>query len=100
MEGTVKKRSSLATAGLVLGIIALVFSVIPIIRFVSYPFGILGIVFGLVCLITKKSKVTAIIALVLGILSIIVTVKMQQATINAVDKALNEVSENLEDCYW
>ena len=79
------KKNGLATAGLVLGIIACVFVLIQAILGVSvagliatilsvfaWPFAILAIVFGIIGAIgDKPKKTTAIVALGLGVLAII-----------------------------
>lgn len=87
-----KKKSSLATAGLVLGIIAICTSFIPIVNNASFFLGILSIIFGIISLIKKKSLGKAIAALVLGILSIVITLAMQ----DSFGKAIDEASKDLD----
>ena len=43
-----KKKSGFATAGLVLGIIAICFSFIPVVSYVSFVLGALAIIFSIV----------------------------------------------------
>lgn len=97
MDEQKTNKSSLATAGLVLGIIGVVFSFIPIIRFVGYPMGVLSIVFGIIPLCGKKSVGKAVAALVLGVATLILTFVLQAVTIQAVDTAVNEISESSSD---
>ncbi len=97
MEENVKKKSGLATAGLVLGIIGIVLSFIPIIRFAAYPLGALALIFGIIALIGKKSVVKSIIVVVLGVATIISTYAMQAATVKAVDKTLDEATSAFDD---
>ena len=97
MDEQKTNKSSLATAGLVLGIIGVVFSFIPIIRFVGYPLGVLSIIFGIVPLFGKKSIGKAIAALILGIATLVLTFTLQAATIKAVDDSVNELSQSFND---
>ncbi|MCQ2455680.1 MAG: hypothetical protein MJ090_06055 [Clostridia bacterium] len=97
MEEQVKRKSGLATAGLVLGIVGIVLSFIPIIRFVAYPLAALSFIFGLIPLIGKKSIGKAVAAIVLGIATLISTVVMQAATVKAVDTAINTATDSLND---
>ena len=87
-----KTRSKLATAGMVLGIIAIATSFIPIVNNASFVLGILALIFGAVCLVKRRSKGKAITALVTGILAVAITLAMQ----SAVDKALNDLDEDLD----
>ncbi len=65
-----KKKSGLATAGLVLGIIGISISFIPVIHLPSLILGLLSIIFGLVSVIQKASIGKAIAAFVLGLLTL------------------------------
>ena len=49
------KKSSLATAGMVLGIIAIVFSVIPLLNIICFIPAILATIFGIIALCKKSS---------------------------------------------
>lgn len=97
MEESVKKTSGLATAALVVGIIGIVFSVIPLVRVVSYPLGGLAIIFAIIPLIGRKSMAKSVVSLLLGVLSIVITFNLQAATVKAVDDALGDVSNSLQD---
>lgn len=95
MEGKHKaKKSGLATAGMVLGIIGAVLAFIPIINNVAFVLGILAVIFGAIALAKKASTTKAIAALVLGIVSIAITIMMQQAFSNAIDKAMEPTKTN------
>ncbi len=97
MENTnVKKKSGLAIAGLVLGIIGIIFSFIPIINNIAFFLGALSIIFGIIPLITKKSIAMSITALILGILSIIITINVQSATVKVIDEVLSDFSEEVD----
>ena len=87
-------KSGLATAGLVLGIIGIVLSFIPIINNIAFVLGILALIFGIISLIKHASKGKAIAGLVLGILSIVITIGMQSAVSDAIDKTTNELNIN------
>lgn len=93
MEKVENKKSGLATAGLVLGIIGICLSFIPILNNASFFLGILAVIFGIIPLIKKASKGKAIAALILGVLSIIITLSLQSSWSESLDK----VSEDLDN---
>ncbi len=85
-------KNSLATAGLVLGIIGIVLSFIPIINNAAFILGALALIFGIIALIKKTCKGKAFVGVILGILSIVITLLMQ----NAVSDAIDETSKDLD----
>lgn len=87
-----KQKSSLATAGMVLGIIAIVLSFIPIVNNVAFVLGALAVIFGVATLVKKKSIGKAVAALILGILSIVITIMMQKSLSDAIDNATTKTS--------
>lgn len=95
------KKSSLATTGMVLGIIAFCTSCIPIINNLSFIMGLLALIFGIISLVKKKGTGKAITALVLGILSIILTITSQGIFSDALDDVSNDLNkttgENTEE---
>ena len=93
MEKVENKKSGLATAGLVLGIIGICLSFIPILNNASFFLGILAVIFGIIPLIKKASKGKAFAALILGILSIVITLSLQSSWSESLDK----VSEDLDN---
>lgn len=84
-------KSSLCTAGLVLGIIGVCTSFIPIINNLSFIMGILAVIFGLVS-IRKASKGKMIAAIILGVLAIAITLNSQKA----ISDSLDVLSESLD----
>ena len=92
MEET-KKKSSLSTAGMVLGIIAICLCWIPILNYISFILGILAIIFGLIGIIKNKGRGIAIAGLILGLISIYMIYNMYWA----VGKALNEINDTISD---
>ena len=86
-----KKKSGLATAGLVLGIIGICISFIPLMFYISFVLGALSIIFGGISIAKKTSKGKAIAALVLGILTVVLSFSMM----SAVDKAVDDLSNDL-----
>lgn len=67
--------SGFGTAALVLGILAIVFSIIPIAGFIAFLPGPLAIIFGVIGLTRKFSKKgTSAAGLILGVLSVIVAI--------------------------
>ncbi|MGN1374435.1 MAG: hypothetical protein ACI4XK_03950 [Bacilli bacterium] len=69
-----KKKSGLATASLVLGIIGAVLSFIPIINNIAFILGVLAFIFGIIPFFQKASRGKAIAGVILGILSIVITI--------------------------
>lgn len=88
MSRSETQKSSLCTAGLVLGIIGVCTSFIPIINNLSFVMGILAVIFGLVS-IKKAGKGKMIATIILGILAIIITLNAQQSLSDSLD-ALSE----------
>lgn len=86
------KKSGLATAGLVLGIIGICLSFIPILNNASFFLGMLSVIFGIISLIKKASKGKAIAALILGVLSVIITLSLQSSW----SKSIDGVSKDLD----
>ncbi len=95
MENTVKKKSGLATAGMVLGIIGICTSFIPIVNNASFVLGILAIIFGIITLVKRASLGKTITALVCGILAIIITLTSQASLSNAIDDTIDELDNEL-----
>lgn len=85
------QKSSLCTAGLVLGIIGVCTSFIPIINNLSFILGILAVIFGLIS-VKKANKGKMIATIILGILAIAITLSSQKA----ISDSLDTLSENLD----
>lgn len=89
------KKSGLATAGLVLGIVGICTSIIPIINNLSFIMGILAFIFGIVALAQKAGKGKTITAIILGVLSIVITLSVQKTlsdTLQTVSKDLDKAT--------
>ena len=91
MSHSETQKSSLCTAGLVLGIIGVCTSFIPIINNLSFIMGVLAVIFGLVS-IKKASKGKMIATIILGILAIVITLNAQQS----LSDSLDTLSEDLD----
>lgn len=85
------KKSGLATAGLVLGIVGICLSFIPILNNASFFLGILAVIFGIIPLVKKASKGKAIAALILGVLSVVITLSLQSSWSESLDEASKEL---------
>lgn len=86
-----KKKSGLATAGMVLGIIAICTSFLPIINNASFIMGAIAATFGLVALLKKVNNGKTISAIVLGILAIIITLSLQSSWSDSLDDLSDEL---------
>lgn len=88
-------KSGLATAGMVLGIIGVVFAAVPIVNNAAFVVGALALVFGIVWLVKSRTEEVkrgkAITAVVLGALTVVIVLVTQYAY----GQVLNKVSDNL-----
>ncbi len=85
-------KSVFGITGFVLGIIAIIFSVIPIVNNLAFFIGILAAVLSIIGILSHKSKGISIAGLILGILSVVVTLALQSMW----SKALDDVSESID----
>ena len=90
------EKSGLATAGMILGIVAIVGAWIPFINFVSVILGVLALILGGVSLFQKRSIGKATAGVVLGILTIVLFVAMYggAAANNSDSKDTSKVTGN------
>lgn len=86
-----ERKSGLATAALVLGIIGICLSFIPVLNNASFFLGIFAVIFVIVCLVKKASKGKAIAGLILGILSVVITLSLQSSWAESLDKVSNDL---------
>lgn len=87
------KRSGFGTASLILGIIAIVFSFIPVISYISFILGILAIIFGIVSLCKGASKGLAIAGLIIAIIAVYMAYSMHKGLETAVDEFSNSMNQ-------
>ena len=90
-EESKPKNSGLATASLVLGLLAIVFGVIGI----GAILGILAIVFGAVSLKDNKDKSLA--GIITGAIGIVVVIATAYFVLNVLPNAANELQANRQD---
>lgn len=93
-ENSTRRRSALAIVGLVLGILALLTSLLPIVNNASFFVALIGVVVALVglasCLRGKRAgKGLAIGAVIVNILAIVAVLGSQSLYGAAVDSAMN-----------
>lgn len=88
-----KKKSGFATAGLVLGIIAICFSFIPLISYVSFILGALAIIFSIVSLAKKASKGMAIAGLIVAVIAVFMAYNMHKG----LETAVNEINNAIDN---
>lgn len=87
-------RSAMAIAGLVLGIIAMVTSLLPIINNLSFVLALLGAIFSIVGIVacvrgSRHGKGVAIVSLVINIVAIALVLGSQSMYSAALDDAVN-----------
>lgn len=95
-------RNGLGTAALVLGIIGLVFAVIPFLFWIGTVLGLLALILGIVGRGRAKrgeatNKGAALAGAVLGMVGIVVSVIIGIVTVMAVDDAVDEINKAVEN---
>ncbi len=95
MENAAKKKSGLATAGMVLGIVGICTSFIPIVNNASFALGAIAILFGVITLIKRASLGKTVVALILGVLSIVITLTSQASLSKAIDETISEIDSTV-----
>lgn len=88
-----KENSGLATAAMVLGIIAIVGAWIPFLNVVSIILGALALIFGLIPLFKKRSIGKAVAGVVLGLAAIVISVAMISAASKVIGDAVNDATK-------
>ncbi|PNV64906.1 hypothetical protein C2L80_09375 [Rubneribacter badeniensis] len=89
--------SAMAVTSLVLGIVALLVSVVPIVNSFSILAGLLGVIFGIVGIAAsskgaKKGRGMAVVGLAVCAVSVLVSLASCGAFVNAVDESTNVVT--------
>lgn len=92
-HGEQKATSGFGTASLVLGILAIVFSFIPVISYISFILGILAIIFGIVSLCKGASKGLAIAGIIISIIAVYMAYAMHKGLETAVDEVGNSINQ-------
>jgi hypothetical protein len=93
-----KSTTAMGVTALVLGIIAVIFSFIPIINNVAIILGFLGLIFAIVGIVAtkkngkKKGRGIAIASLVLTVIALVISFSMQAAWSSALDSATKSSS--------
>ncbi|MBR2293127.1 MAG: hypothetical protein IKA44_02310 [Clostridia bacterium] len=88
---TEQKKSGLATAALVLGIVGISLSFIPFIGVASLVLGVLGIVFGIIALRRNLSLPKSIVGLSLASIGLVIALLIQIIFFAALGVALREL---------
>lgn len=89
------KKSGLATASLVLGIVGIALSFIPIINNAAFILGVFAVILGIIPFIKKASRGKAIAGLILGVLAIFITLSLQSEWGNELDKNFGNSTEEV-----
>lgn len=89
------KKSGLATASLVLGIVGIALSFIPIINNAAFILGVFAVILGIIPFIKKASRGKAIVGLILGVLAIFITLSLQSEWGNELDKNFGNSTEEV-----
>ena len=88
MTDNAQPKSGLATAGMVLGIIAVPGAWIPFLNIVSIILGALALIFGIISLVKKTGGGKAIAAVVLGAFAVVLGIYMTVVATNAINEAV------------
>ena len=88
-----KKKSGLATAGMVLGIVGICTSFIPFINNLSLVMAIIAFIFGIIALLKKAGSGKAAAAIILAVFTLIITLTMQNSFSNTLDKTNKELDK-------
>jgi len=99
-ETTEQKNSGLATAGMVLGIVAASLSVLFFFQFASGVCATLALIFSIIALVKKSGKGQAIAGLVLGIVAIVLIVNRYIAikrTVNIITTGIGGITNAITD---
>lgn len=91
------KKSGIATAGLVVGIIGICLSFIPIVNNAAFVLGVLAVAFSIVGFVKKASVGKSVAAVILGVLAIVITLVMQNVFVKAVDDAFDGLSSSFDN---
>lgn len=89
------ESTGLYTAGLVLGIIGVVFAFIPFCYWIAYILGILALIFGIIGLVKKAEGHKALAATILGAVALVVGIVMNVIAIKTAEKIVDSWSEEV-----
>lgn len=94
-----KKQEStgMYTAGMVCGIVGVVFSFIPGISWIGLILGVLALVFGIIGLVKKAGGSKSVAATVLGGISVVISIVVMIIVANTINAAVNVLSDGLTD---
>lgn len=96
----VKQGNGLGVAALVVGIVAAVFSVIPLVGMVAFFLGPVAIILAIIGLTRKmRPKGTSVAGLILGIASIVIAAVMTAGTVAAIDAVDKEINKEVTITY-
>ena len=101
-EKVVNKSSGLATAGMVLGIVAICISFISFFEIITEVCALLAFIFSIISLIKKASKGQAIAGFILSILSVVIIVNRHIAykrTVETITAGISGVTNSITDSW-
>ena len=98
------KGNALALTGMILGVVALLLCLIPIVNGFALFLGVLALIFGIIGLVKTRDgrpgKSMAIAAIVMSVLAGIgfgVSTAIAVAAVDAMDQAVNEAADDLDE---
>ncbi|RCW43326.1 hypothetical protein DFQ14_107216 [Halopolyspora algeriensis] len=100
----VQPRNGLGTTGFVLGLLATLFSLIPIIGVIAWPLAILGLIFGILGILRARkgaatNKGLAIAGTVLAAIGLVICIiwtALAGAAVEGANRELNRIEKELE----
>ena len=91
------EQGGLYVAGMVLGIIGVVFAFIPFMYWLAYIMGLLALIFGIIGLTKKSEGHTALTATVLGAVALVVGIIMHIVIIQSVATIIDGWGDGVSD---
>ena len=93
------ESTGLYTAGLVLGIIGVVFAFIPFCYWIAYILGILALVFGIIGLVKKAEGHKALAATILGAIALVAGIIMNIMAVRAVNEVVDWLGDTTTNTF-
>jgi hypothetical protein len=92
-----KRGNGIGVASLVVGIVAFVFAIIPVVSFIAWFIALVAVGLGITGLVLKNRKRgTAIAGLILGVVAFIAAIVVSISTVAGVGQAISDAAETAQ----